>query len=101
MGRNRGGDIYHLALSYLTLPRTCNQNGHALAGVVAAVPCGIIAMIGGDKEQIIGLERGQERAKLFVKPFKMARIAGCVAAVTVVCIKFDKIGECERAFGGR
>ena len=36
-------------------PRPCHQNRHPFARVIGAPPCWIIAMIGGENRNIIGL----------------------------------------------
>jgi hypothetical protein len=76
------------------------MTGHPLARVVGAGPCGIVAVIGGEQHQVVGAQRGEDRADFGVEPFEVARIARHVAAVAVEAVELDEIGEGQAAVLG-
>src|SRR6056297_301686 len=98
MGCNTWSDIREPDMADLAGPGPGHQDRHAFAGVVAADPGGIIAMIGGDHHQIVKAQTLQQLGQFGVEPYKCACIARHIAAMTIFAVKLDKIRKNERTF---
>lgn len=61
--------------------RGVEEHRDALAGVVGARPTGIIAVIGGDAQEIVGAEFGKEMRDAGIEFLKCEAVAGGVSAV--------------------
>jgi hypothetical protein len=61
---------------------------------------GSLPVIGGEEHQVIGTQRGEDRADGGIEPFQVPRIARHVAAVAVKAVELDEIGEGQAALLG-
>ena len=69
------------------------QDGHALAGVVAAAPGGIAAVIGGDDDKVAVFESHVELRQAPIEGFERRRIARHVTPVAEIRVEIDEIGK--------
>ncbi len=72
---------------------TKGHDRHPLAGMVAAAPGRIAAVIGGQKRDIAGPHAAMHVGQPPVEGFQRCRIAGHVAAMAVIHVEIDEIGE--------
>ena len=70
-----------------------------LARMVGARPCRIIAVIGGEDDEITGLEFGFKLGQAAVKRFEAGGVACDIAAMAELGVKIDEIGEQKAAIG--
>ena len=96
-GGNGGIDIDEPAQAEIGPAGAVDQHRRALAGMVGAAPGRVVAVIGGDDEQIARPEPRQKRRQGGVEPLEMAGIARDVAPVTEFAVELDQIGEDETA----
>ena len=75
MFSNRCGDIRETDMPRAPLPGTIAQNRHSFASVICAAPAGVIAVVGGQDQQIIIAQLWQHLRVFLVKPLKRAGIA--------------------------
>ena len=68
-----------------------------LAGMVGALPGGVVAMVGGDDDKVAVPQGCLDFRDAPVEGLKRRRIAGDVAAVAVFAVEIDQIGEDEAA----
>src|SRR5687768_10982761 len=80
--------------------RAKSHDRNVFAGVVGALVGGIVAVIGGEDDQVAGPEQGDELGQAAVEFFQAIRIAGGVAAMAVKLVEVDEIGEDEVAVPG-
>ena len=87
-----------------SLPRGLGKSsriGHLLAGVIGAAPGRIVAVVGGEDQQIVVAAAWRSvRAGARSKASSACGIAGDVAAVAVFLVEIDEIGHDEGAVGG-
>src|SRR5208282_6894064 len=74
-----------------------DENGHMLAGVVGAVPCWIIAMVGGNHGGIARPHHSEKLGQSCIKSLKAMRIARHIAAVAEIRVEIQEIGEDQAA----
>ena len=70
-----------------------------LAGVVGAAPGGVVAVVGGDDDEVAVAQGGLDLRDAPVEGLERGRIAGNVAAVAEFAVEIDEIGEDEAAVG--
>ena len=76
------------------------QDRHLLAGVVGAAPGRVVAVVGGQDQQIVRAQRGDELGQPGVEGLERRGVAGDVAAVAVDRVEIDEVGEDEVAVAG-
>ena len=69
------------------------------AGVLGATPSGIIAVIGGENDEVAGLEFRFKFRQAAVKGFKAGRVSYNIASVAEFGIEIDEIGKKKAAIG--
>jgi hypothetical protein len=72
-----------------------HQQRNIFARVVGARRAGIVAVIGGDDEQVRVAKRRQQPRKFDVEPLQVGGIASHIIAVAVYSIEVDEIDEDE------
>ena len=70
-----------------------HEQRHLLARMVRAAKSRVIAMIGGDDDQVLGLAAGKETREPLVELPQRIRVAVDVAAVTVQHVEIDQVHE--------
>ncbi len=76
---------------------TVDEDGHAFAGVVGSGPRRVVAVVGGDDEEVAVAQGGNEASNLCVEPVQVFAVACGVTAVAEFAVEFDEIGEGECA----
>ena len=74
-------------------PAPDNQHGHVLARMIGARRRRIVAVIGGDDEQIRRPQVRQQRGEPRVEALEIARVAGDVVAMPVERVEVDEVRE--------
>ena len=75
------------------LSRQHADNGNPLAGVVSPCPGRIVAVVAGEKDQVVRSQFRQNARHLAVKPLQRTGIARHVPLMPEKRIEFDKINE--------
>ncbi len=70
-----------------------HEDGHIFAGMVGAFEAGIVAVVGGDHQHVVGTQGRQNFGKALVKFLEAFSVAGQVAAVPEMHVKIDQVGE--------
>ena len=72
---------------------TCNQQWDILARMIRARRTRIVAMVGGDHEQVGRAKVWQHSQERGVKPFKVRSIAGDIIPVAIHGIEVNKVDK--------
>ena len=74
-----------------------DKNGHAFAGVIGTAPGGVIAVIGGEDDEVVGADFRKKRSQPNIEFLQRPRIPGHVAAVSVQHVKIHQVGKKQPA----
>src|SRR5665213_3156311 len=75
------------------------ENRHVFTRVVGTAKCRIIAVVGGNDDEIAGPQCHDELRQAPVESFEAIGVAGDVAAVAEVRVEVDEVAEDETALG--
>ena len=90
-----GADIGERQLSQIA-DRCCrsgDEDRHLLAGVVAARPGRVVAVVGGEDCQVARAQRVQELRQTVVERFQLGSIAGYIAPVPPQLVEIDEVDD--------
>ena len=72
---------------------------HFLAGVIGAAPGRVVAVIGGDDDEVVLVDPREEAGEPRVELDQRLRVAGDVAAVAVEHVEIDEVREDQPVVG--
>ena len=98
---NTGRHINKPAQANFTQTPPKSHHRHPFAGVIAANPCRVIAVVGSEQDQVVVTHFAQQFGQATVEPFQRFRIARHIAPVAIKAVEFDKIGEGQRSIHRR
>jgi hypothetical protein len=84
-----------------TTPGPGDEQQAVLAGVVGAVPGGVVAVVADQHEHVVGAQRGAQLGQARVERGQRRRVAVRVAAVAVDRVEADQVGEHEAVDAAR
>lgn len=73
------------------------QDRYDFPRVVGAAEGRVVAVVGGDDQEIAGPQSAEQLRQAAVEMLKAGRVAGRVAAMTMIGIEVDEIGEGQAA----
>src|SRR5262249_40102292 len=79
--------------------RTEPEHGHALARVVAGLSCGVVAVVGGDEQQVVLPQCGHQSWKRRVKVAQRLIEPRSVVPVPELLVEIYKVGEQQPTLG--
>ena len=78
-------------------PRAVREQRHGLAGVVAAGPGRVAAVVRAEHQQVARAQRGEQRRQARVEGFERGTVAQRVAAMAVHAVEIDEVDRDQRA----
>ena len=94
-----GGAIAEIGAG--TGSRAAHEQRHVLARVIRARRRRIVAVVGGDDEQVVGTQLRQELAQPRVEALEVPRVALDVVAMPVDRVEVDEVGEDQSPLDAR
>jgi hypothetical protein len=77
--------------------RAERQDGHAFTGVIGAAPGRVTTVIAGDDDQIVAVQSSLQLWQAAVETLKSRSVALNIAAMTIVGVEIDEVGEKQAA----